>query len=89
MISDRKLTPLLAGMVFFNSLTQNVTYGEGSTLRLTGSIDIAGHSPVVLENMYTPTDSSDAGRVLAGGGNAGHCSTASSRTRTKRRISSA
>jgi hypothetical protein len=56
MISDRKLTPLLAGMVFFNSLTQNTAYGEGTTLRLTGSIDIAGHAPVVLENMYTPTD---------------------------------
>jgi hypothetical protein len=56
MISDRKLTPLLAGLVFFNSLTQNTTYGEGSTLRLTGNIDIAGHSPVTLENMYTPTD---------------------------------
>ena len=56
MISDRKLTPLLAGMVFFNSLTQNTAYGEGTTLRLSGSIHIAGHSPVVLENIYTPTD---------------------------------
>ena len=68
MISDRKLTPLLAGMVFFNSLTQNITYGEGSTLRLTGSIDIAGHSPVVLENMYTPTDAlTPDGSSLAAG----------------------
>jgi hypothetical protein len=68
MISDAKLTPLLAGMVFFNGLTQNVNYGEGSTLRLTGSIDIAGHSPVVLENMYTPTDqfAPDGGSVAAG-----------------------
>ena len=42
MISDPKLTPLLAGMVFFNGLTQNTTYGEGTTLRLSGTIDIAG-----------------------------------------------
>jgi hypothetical protein len=68
MISDRKLTPLLAGMVFFNSLTQNSTYGEGTTLRLSGSIDIAGHSPVILENMYTPTDqlTPDGSMVAAG-----------------------
>jgi hypothetical protein len=68
MISDRKLTPLLAGMVFFNSLTQNTNYAEGTTLRLTGSINIAGHSPVVLENMYTPTDqlAPDGASVAAG-----------------------
>jgi hypothetical protein len=56
MIANRKLTPLLAGMVFLNGLTQNANYGEGRTLRLTGTIDIAGHSPLVLENTYTPTD---------------------------------
>jgi len=68
MISDRKLTPLLAGMVFFNSLTQNTSYGEGTTLRLSGSINIAGHSPVVLENIYTPTDlfAPDGTMVAAG-----------------------
>ncbi len=56
MISDPKLTPTLIGLVAFNGLTQNTAYGEGSTLRLTGSIDIAGHSPVSLQNMYAPTD---------------------------------
>jgi len=56
MISDPKLTPTLIGLVAFNGLTQNTVYGEGSTLRLTGSIDIAGHSPVNLQNMYAPTD---------------------------------
>ncbi len=68
MISDRKLTPVLAGMVFFNSLTQNINYGEGTTLKLSGSIEIAGHSPVLLENMYTPTDqfTPDGSLVAAG-----------------------
>jgi SpoIVB peptidase S55 len=56
MISDPKLTPLLMGVVAFNGLTQNTAYGEGTTLRLSGAIDIAGHSPVDLENMYAPTD---------------------------------
>ena len=32
-------------------------YGEGTTLHLTGGIDIAGHSSVTLENLFTPTDS--------------------------------
>jgi hypothetical protein len=56
MISNPKLTPLLVGIVAFNGLTQNTSYGEGNTLRLSGTIDIAGHAPVVLENMYAGTD---------------------------------
>jgi SpoIVB peptidase S55 len=56
MISDPKLTPILVGIVAFNGLTQNTTYGEGTTLRLSGSINIAGHSSVALESMYAPTD---------------------------------
>jgi hypothetical protein len=56
MISDAKLTPILVGIVAFNGLTQNTTYGEGTTLRLSGSINIAGHSSVALETMYAPTD---------------------------------
>ena len=50
------LTPALIGMVAFNSLTQNTAYSEGTTLQLTGTIDIAGHSPVTLQSMYAPTD---------------------------------
>jgi hypothetical protein len=56
MVSDPKLTPALIGMVAFNSLTQNTAYSEGTTLQLTGTIDIAGHSPVSLQSMYAPTD---------------------------------
>jgi hypothetical protein len=56
MVSDSKLTPTLMGMVALNSVTQNTAYSEGTTLRLTGTIDIAGHSPVNLHNMIAPTD---------------------------------
>jgi hypothetical protein len=68
MISDPKLTPLLVGLVAFNGLTQNTAYGEGTTLRLSGTIDIDGHSPVSLQNMYAPTDlfSPDGSMVSAG-----------------------
>jgi len=44
------------GMVAFNGLTQNTAYGEGTTMRLSGKIEIAGHASVSLENMYAPTD---------------------------------
>jgi hypothetical protein len=56
MISNPKLTPLLMGIIAFNGLTQNTAYGEGSTMQLSGTIDIKGHSPVSLEDMYAPTD---------------------------------
>ena len=56
MISNPKLTPLLMGIIAFNGLTQNTAYGEGSTMKLSGNIDINGHSPVSLEDMYAPTD---------------------------------
>ncbi len=56
MISNPKLTPLLMGVIAFNGLTQNTAYGEGSTMKLSGGIDINGHSPVSLEDMYAPTD---------------------------------
>jgi hypothetical protein len=56
MIANPKLTPILMGIVAFNGLTQNTAYGEGSTMKLSGNIDITGHSPVSLSDMYAPTD---------------------------------
>jgi hypothetical protein len=57
MIKSAKLTPLLMGLAALNGLVQNPVYGDGTTLHLTGGIDIAGHSSVTLENFFTPTDS--------------------------------
>ena len=52
-----KLTPLLVAMTTFNGITQNSLYGEGTTLHLTGDIELKGHSPVKLENTFAPQDS--------------------------------
>jgi hypothetical protein len=57
MMSNPKITPLLMGMAALNGLVQNSVYGEGTTLHLTGGIDIAGHSSVTMENFFVPTDS--------------------------------
>ncbi len=56
LIENPKLTPLLVAIAAFNGLVANTAYGEGTTLRLTGGIEISGHSRVNLENMFAPTD---------------------------------
>ncbi len=56
-MSNPKITPLLMGLAALNGLVQNAVYGEGTTLHLSGGIEIAGHSTVTLENYFAPTDS--------------------------------
>ena len=57
MMSNPKITPILMGISALNGLVQNPVYGEGTTLHLTGGIEIAGHSSVTLDNLFPPTDS--------------------------------
>lgn len=57
MVNHPKLTPLLVAMTTFNGVTQNSIYGEGTTLHLTGEIQLKGHAPVKLENTFAPQDS--------------------------------
>lgn len=57
MMSNPKITPILIGISALNGLIQNSVYGEGTTLHLTGGIDIAGHSSVTLDNLFPPIDS--------------------------------
>src|SRR6202790_4794350 len=57
LVNHPKLTPLLVAMTTFNGISQNSFYGEGTTLRLTGDIQIQGHSQVQIENTFAPTDS--------------------------------
>lgn len=56
LIENAKLTPLLVAIAAFNGLVANTAYSEGTTFRLTGGIEITGHSRVNLENMFAPTD---------------------------------
>ncbi|MGO9640823.1 MAG: hypothetical protein ACLP1Y_05915 [Candidatus Acidiferrales bacterium] len=55
-VSNPKLAPVIIGLVTLNGLTQNPIYGEGSTLSLHGSIEIAGHSSVQMDDMFAPTE---------------------------------
>jgi hypothetical protein len=65
--NDPKLTPLLVALEAMNGLTANTAYSDGTTLRLSGEIQIAGHSPVQLENMFAPVDAAvPDGAVVAG-----------------------
>ncbi|MGH9703505.1 MAG: hypothetical protein ACRD4K_09020, partial [Candidatus Acidiferrales bacterium] len=54
LMDDRKLTPLLVGLTTLNSIIGTPAYTEGSTLRLTGTIEIEGHSSVKFDNMFAP-----------------------------------
>ena len=57
LINHPKLTPLLVAVTTFNGLTQNSSYGEGTTLHLTGEVRLHGHTPVQIENTFAPGDS--------------------------------
>ena len=57
LVNHPKLTPLLVALTSFNGLTQNTLYGEGTTLHLTGEIDLRGHPPVKIESTFAPGDS--------------------------------
>ncbi len=55
-IESPQLTPLLVALTTFNGIVSRPAYSEGSTLALDGSIELKGHSPVRLENLFAPTD---------------------------------
>jgi hypothetical protein len=56
-VNQPKLTPLLVAITTLNGLTQNGLYGEGTTLNLSGEIELKGHAPVHLENTFAPGES--------------------------------
>jgi len=55
-IENPQLTPLLVTIATFNGLVANPAYGEGFTLRLSGTITLKDHTPVRLENLFAPID---------------------------------
>jgi hypothetical protein len=55
-VNHPKLTPLLVAITAFSGLTQNIVYGEGTTLHMSGEIKLKGHPAVQLENTFAPGD---------------------------------
>jgi len=55
-IENPQLTPLLIAVATYNGIVGSPAYGEGSTLQLDGSIELKGHTPVRLDDMFAPTD---------------------------------
>jgi hypothetical protein len=55
-VNHPKLTPLLVALTAFNGLTQNIVYGESTTLKLRAEIKLKGHAPVQIENTFAPGD---------------------------------
>jgi hypothetical protein len=53
----RKLTPLLVAVSALNGISGNTAYTEGTTLQLSGAIDLKDHGSVKLEDFYAPQDS--------------------------------
>ncbi len=55
-IESPQLTPVLVALATFNGIVSNPAYGEGFTLQLDGSIEMKGHTPVYLEDLFAPSD---------------------------------
>jgi hypothetical protein len=56
LVNHPRLTPILVALTTFSGLTQNSLYGEGTTLHLSGSIQMKNHAPVQIENTFAPGD---------------------------------
>jgi len=55
-VNHPRLTPILVALTTFSGLTQNSLYGEGTTLHLSGEIQLKNHAPVQIENTFAPGD---------------------------------
>jgi hypothetical protein len=52
-----KISPLLLNLTLFNGIFGAIESGEELTYRLTGRMAVRGHDAVVLDDMFSPTDS--------------------------------
>ncbi len=59
----RQLTPVLVALATVNGISTNTAYSEGTTLEVTGTIDLKGHAPAKIEDYYAPTDAPAPGGV--------------------------
>jgi hypothetical protein len=65
-VQSPQLTAQLVATAAYNGITGSAAYDQSTTLQLEGNIDLKGHSPVRLEDLFAPTDqSTPAGFFLA------------------------
>jgi hypothetical protein len=55
-IESPQLTPVLVALATYNGIVGSPAYGEGWTLQMNGDIELKGHTPVHLENLFAPND---------------------------------
>src|SRR5690348_5471610 len=55
-IESPQLTPTLVAAAAYNGIIGSPAYGEGSTLQLNGTIQVKGHTPVRLDDLFAPAD---------------------------------
>src|SRR3984885_10063905 len=53
----RQPPPLVVAVSALNGISGNTAYTEGTTLQLSGAIDVRGHGSVKLEDFFAPQDS--------------------------------
>jgi hypothetical protein len=64
-IESPELTPTLVAAVTYNGIIGSPAYGEGPTLQLEGAIEIKGHSPVELDDLFAPADQTTPAALFA------------------------
>jgi hypothetical protein len=57
-IESAQLTPTLVAAATYNGIVGSPAFGEGPTLEMTGAIDLKGHTPVELNDLFAPPDQS-------------------------------
>lgn len=55
-IESPQLTPTLVAAAAYNGIIGSPAYGEGPMLQMDGAIDLKGHTPVKLEDLFVPID---------------------------------
>lgn len=55
-IESPQLTPTLVAAAAYNGIIGSPAYGEGPMLQMDGAIDLKGHTPVQLEDLFVPLD---------------------------------
>ena len=64
-LNNAKLSPVAMMATVFNALRGTNEYGEETTYRMNGVINVQGYQEVALQNMFAPTDNGQPAAALA------------------------